>query len=543
MADCVLYQNVTTNRLIRYINLTPSTSGISADLPLDGAVTWPRRRSGSFDLPRNVSATPRFKQRSACRLAKLHICASQAQPQMQFSTAPAPASVAPRAQPGPGWMLTVLVCATLTALAGAFTVFMVYMRPVLQRMEKAALATETASKAMERSAKEFEQTNLMFQEDCPSMIAEIEASAREYRELGQTLNLMTAGFRGKNPVKDWSQQGMQRVAKDVSALTSALSPAMDQWRKRISKIATSFEHSHKADPSKPLKATPNAAPDQALPAQAQAAISTEANTSGASHDTSLAADLGAKDQATVKDSEQADQALAPASTSVEEAGKSLTNAAISLRSSRDQSRKASSKKQLKDRRAESATVEPPVLSTQEALNMLDVDHARAGAVEINEAAAAAERVTSDVSQLVANLAKESQDSDAVEEIFEQSAASQDLPDMSEEEQALLAQLRSKKQAAESVFKALQRAEDAATAAATASGALEQAMQAAESQGVLSSNDDLPESSLKGKKEGSGGKRKEAQATSKRRQASSAEGSQHVACGNSPAQMDSSPSDT
>ena len=42
--------------------------------------------------------------------------------------------------------------------------------------------------------------------------------------------------------------------------------------------------------------------------------------------------------------------------------------------------------------------------------------------------------------------------------------------MSEEEQALLAQLRSKKQAAESVFKALQRAEDAATAAATASGA-------------------------------------------------------------------------
>ena len=50
-----------------------------------------------------------------------------------------------------------------------------------------------------------------------------------------------------------------------------------------------------------------------------------------------------------------------------------------------------------------------------------------------------------------------------------SAASQDLPDMSAEEQALLAQLRSKKQAAESVFKALQRAEDAATAAATASG--------------------------------------------------------------------------
>jgi len=41
--------------------------------------------------------------------------------------------------------------------------------------------------------------------------------------------------------------------------------------------------------------------------------------------------------------------------------------------------------------------------------------------------------------------------------------------MTEEEQALLSQLRTKKQAAESVFKALQRAEHAATAAATASG--------------------------------------------------------------------------
>ena len=50
-----------------------------------------------------------------------------------------------------------------------------------------------------------------------------------------------------------------------------------------------------------------------------------------------------------------------------------------------------------------------------------------------------------------------------------SAASQDLPSMSEEEQALLSQLHTKKQAAESVFRALQRAEHAATAAATASG--------------------------------------------------------------------------
>lgn len=51
-----------------------------------------------------------------------------------------------------------------------------------------------------------------------------------------------------------------------------------------------------------------------------------------------------------------------------------------------------------------------------------------------------------------------------------SVSNQDLPGMSEEEQALLTQLATKKKAAEQVFRALQRAEHAATAAATASGA-------------------------------------------------------------------------
>ena len=87
-------------------------------------------------------------------------------------------------------------------------------------MESAAQATETASKAMEQSAKEFEHTSLLFQADTPSMIAEIKAAAQEYHQLGQTLNIMTAGFRGKNPVKDWSALSMKRMAKDVSALTS-----------------------------------------------------------------------------------------------------------------------------------------------------------------------------------------------------------------------------------------------------------------------------------------------------------------------------------
>lgn len=43
----------------------------------------------------------------------------------------------------------------------------------------------------------------------------------------------------------------------------------------------------------------------------------------------------------------------------------------------------------------------------------------AGADEINQAADAAEKVTSDVNQLVANLAQGSQDGDAVEDAFAQ----------------------------------------------------------------------------------------------------------------------------
>lgn len=45
--------------------------------------------------------------------------------------------------------------------------------------------------------------------------------------------------------------------------------------------------------------------------------------------------------------------------------------------------------------------------------------------------------------------------------------------MSPEERRLLKELRAKKQAAESIFRALERAESAAVAAATASGKLQQ----------------------------------------------------------------------
>lgn len=428
---------------------------------------------------------------------------------MSIGTSPVVPPRAYRAQPGAIWTAIVLICATITALAAAFTAFMLYMRPVLKRMESAALATEVASKAMEQSAKEFEQTSLLFQTDTPAMIAEIEAAAAEYRELGHTLNIMTAGFRGKNPVKDWSQLSMKRVAKDVSALTNALSPAMDQWRKRISKIATSFELAHKAEIStaeKQLKTSKaRLSQQEEVPAQAI-------------------------DSMTAKSQEPSPSSKSAAGTleGLQESGKRLASTAVSLRPSKD----ASANRKVQSRRnAEAGSLGSA--STQQALDLLDVKEAQAGADEINKAADAAEKVTSDVNKLVSELALGSQDGEAVEDAYEQSAASQDLPSMSEEEQALLSQLHTKKQAAESVFRALQRAEHAATAAATASGALEQAMHEAEAQGVLSSCDEVSVSGKQGHSPD-----RQAPAKKQRRQGSSSQATQGMADSVNPTEMDS-----
>lgn len=43
-----------------------------------------------------------------------------------------PPPQAAQAQPGAVWTALILICATITALAGAFTAFMMYMRPVLK---------------------------------------------------------------------------------------------------------------------------------------------------------------------------------------------------------------------------------------------------------------------------------------------------------------------------------------------------------------------------------------------------------------------------
>lgn len=407
------------------------------------------------------------------------------------------------------------------ALAGAFTAFILYMRPVLKRMESAALATETASKAMEQSAKEFEQTSLLLQADSPSMIAEIEAAAQEYHQLGQTLNIMTAGFRGKNPVKDWSALSMKRVAKDVSALTNALSPAMDQWRKRISRIATSFEVANKAE----LKT----AEKQVLDSKAKQGSA-----------------IGGAE-------EPADGPL----QAVQDTGKQLASAAVSLRQGLGGGNSTGGNStggnsiggnncggNSTDAKSGRRATRDDAVSTQKALDLLDANEAQTGADAINAAAEAAEKVATQVTQLVADLAQGSNDSDAVADAYQQSVSSQDLPGMSEEEQALLTQLATKKKAAEQVYRALQRAEQAATAAATASGALEQAMQVAESQGVLSSSDEIHvsnSSSIRYRRQDD--KTVKAKNQGKRRQESLLQAKQGVEAGISAVQVDSSSRDS
>ena len=89
------------------------------------------RSSGSYPPRAEL-----LQQKSRRRSLSLQICASQAiyaEPHMGICTTGPPAQPqGQRGQPGPFWTAIVLICATVMSLAGAFTAFTMYIRPVLK---------------------------------------------------------------------------------------------------------------------------------------------------------------------------------------------------------------------------------------------------------------------------------------------------------------------------------------------------------------------------------------------------------------------------
>ena len=88
------------------------------------------------------------------------LCRHAAPPETQVYTAAPPPPQPPYAAAGqpPGsvalsWTsVLILLGATLTTVAGSFTVFMLYLRPVLRTAERAAAAAERAAQEMEVAA-------------------------------------------------------------------------------------------------------------------------------------------------------------------------------------------------------------------------------------------------------------------------------------------------------------------------------------------------------------------------------------------------------
>ncbi|KAK9863766.1 hypothetical protein WJX84_007082 [Apatococcus fuscideae] len=163
-----------------------------------------------------------------------------------------------------------------TSLAVFATALIIFVRPLLKRLEKLAEAAEAASRSFEQSSNQFEKTCAMAQLDLPPVMESIEKASKEFEELGLHLRIMTGGKRkpaapkppappseksgdGKadekaakaalvstsKPAPLPARNSFQRVAQDVVTLTHALEPALNQWRKRINKIAASFEHANK----------------------------------------------------------------------------------------------------------------------------------------------------------------------------------------------------------------------------------------------------------------------------------------------------------
>ncbi|BDA41934.1 hypothetical protein COCOBI_02-7320 [Coccomyxa sp. Obi] len=153
---------------------------------------------------------------------------------------------------GSWWAALLLVCTTMMVLASSFTAFILYVRPLLQRAERAALACESAAQELEKASLEMDKAAEVINTDMPTTLNAVERASIEFEELGRNLNMLSGPIRraavpalAVRTMGSSTGDGMRRIAQDVTALTQALTPAMEGWKKRIGRIATNFEAANK----------------------------------------------------------------------------------------------------------------------------------------------------------------------------------------------------------------------------------------------------------------------------------------------------------
>ena len=76
---------------------------------------------------------------------------------------------------------------TVSSLAAAATACILYLRPALRAAQQAAESTDAAAKDGRRAALEMENTALLFQQDLPVTLQEVQRAADEWELVGKQM--------------------------------------------------------------------------------------------------------------------------------------------------------------------------------------------------------------------------------------------------------------------------------------------------------------------------------------------------------------------
>eukprot|EP00890_Picochlorum_soloecismus_P004875 jgi/Picsp_1/5389/NSC_02749-R1_hypothetical protein CHLNCDRAFT_142294 [Chlorella variabilis] len=142
-------------------------------------------------------------------------------------------------QQGSLWVV-VLVSAGLTvsSILGAVTAMILYVRPLLKAAERAAESTDAAAQDVQNAAIEMEKTAIMFQQDVPTTMRELQKASDEWELVGKQLNVaVTSVTRPLKPV----EKPVERAAEWVGEMVGEKSTA--KFSKRIVSETTAVANS------------------------------------------------------------------------------------------------------------------------------------------------------------------------------------------------------------------------------------------------------------------------------------------------------------
>lgn len=393
------------------------------------------------------------------------------------------------------YSVAILAVATaVISICAAVTAAVVSLRPILQNMARAVAATEKAAVEMEIAAKEWDRAALKFQAEVDLTMPEVAAASREFGALGRSVNtlggLTTGGITGPmGLVQQTTSNSLRKVVNDVSQLTSALSPAMDDWRKRLSWMT------QRVDALKNLNRPPPSQKEEV-----QRWISTWKQKSLQAQASMPTAQTLPSKKAAIRQQQRKQQAtpgraqpaspLAPLLSAFRE---NVVVASLDDDDDTDASFLAARSEARNINAAAEAAEEMATRANQMAADITASSPAADGAVhmqqERQQQARGAHQVIQETSGTALDqkvVAGSSSSSGQMGRDNTSSSTSSDPPlslsTMAEQDAAILGRLKDRRSAAEEVYMALRRAEQAATAAAQASDVLENALQAAEHSG-------------------------------------------------------------